>query len=171
MAGNFTRLHYDQKAYDEQVGRSTYALGYRLNPYYSNNCTQTQRCQKKTHIEPSKELGDRVQTESMLKGINNKNTKVTEYQHPIPLQKMKRIDVPDCYSTIHPEFTRLTYPSFEVKGETVKDMRMGYPLHDPQCAIFDNFSVNTRLAAKDGHRAIWQVPMSQDSIFPPIKAK
>ena len=45
-------------------------------------------------------------------------------------------------------------------------MRLEYPLYDPQCNIFENFQVNTRLQAKDNHRATWQVPLDQKETLP-----
>jgi hypothetical protein len=49
---------------------------------------------------------------------------------------------------------------------TVPDLNFSYPLQDPQCQIFENFSINTKLQAKDNHRTIWQVPLNQSDLLP-----
>jgi hypothetical protein len=65
------------------------------------------------------------------------------------------------------ENTRHTHPSYDVRGLNTPDLGLGYPLHDPQCQIFEPFQVNTRLQAKDNHKAVWQIPIDQTALMPP----
>lgn len=155
MAGKLTGLKYDRNAYVEEVARSTNPLLYKLDPNYAINCQGN--CNARS---------DQIDVDSILKGITKPKSRSNEQQKPEPLGKYNRPLPHSCYNGIDSECTRYTHPAYDIKGLTVSDMRFDYPLHDPQCQIFENFQVNTRLQAKDNHKAIWQVPLEQKNLLP-----
>lgn len=167
MAGKFTGLRYDPDAYQEELQRSTYALDYRLDPNYANpesNCFAPYGSFRQHNNDV--DVGQQIDVDSILRGLNKINSKSNLCQLPDSLEPYK-ISVPkDCSSTLETEYSRFTYPAFDIKGLTTKDLRLGYPLQDPQCQIFENFEVNTRLQAKDNFKATWQVPLDQRNSLP-----
>ena len=76
---------------------------------------------------------------------------------------------PECSNELETQYSRYTHPSFDIKGLGQSDMRLDYPLHDPQCQISENFAINTRLKAKDEHITPWQIPMNQRDLLPTEK--
>ena len=167
MAGNFTGLKYDRDAYDEKLSRSTQPLSYRLDPNYAVNCN---RCfaphGPRNGHESAVAVGNQIDVDSVLRGLRNINTKSNRRQTPSSLNQYQTYAPKDCPSALETEYSRFTHPSFDIKGLNVPDMHLDYPLHDPQCQIFENFEVNTRLQAKDNHRAVWQIPMNQKDLLP-----
>lgn len=167
MAGNFTNLRYDDQAYNEALGRSTRPLNYRLDPNYSTNCNKCFAPHgPRAGNQGAEAVGQQIDVDSILKGINKINTKSNDQQQVYPLNSYQTYMPKDCPDALESEYTRYTNPSFDLRGLTTNDLRLNYPLHDPQCNIFEDFSVNTRLQAKDNHRAIWQVPMNQRDLLP-----
>lgn len=167
MATNFTGLRYDDEAYNEEVARSTQPLLYRLDP---NNYVNCNRCFSaygpRNGHEVSVAIGNQIDVDSIMKGIGNTHTKSNRQQKPISLDQYQIIAPNDCHNSLETEYSRFTHPTYDIKGLNVADMRFGYPLHDPQCQIFENFEVNTRLQSKDKHCAVWQVPMEQRDLLP-----
>jgi hypothetical protein len=167
MAGNFTNLMYDNDAYQEKVNRSTGPLKYYTDANYAVNC---RKC-----FPPygpiggqvaSDAVGEQIDVESILRGYSKIHSKSNQQQIPDSLFGYKTRTNPDCDDALETEYTRYTYPAYDIRGLNVPDLNLGYPLHDPQCQIFENFAVNTRLQAKDNHRAIWQIPMNQRDLLP-----
>ncbi|AYV85293.1 MAG: hypothetical protein Satyrvirus9_19 [Satyrvirus sp.] len=156
MSGKFTNLGYDQQAYKQKISRSTNPLLYKLDPNFSSNCSSCFY-----NVKPEK----KIDVDSVMKGINKINSKSNAKQVPDPAKKSFPIN-DNCIDKLEFENTRYTHPAYDIKGLTVPDMHFEYPLHDPQCQIFENFQVNTRLQAKDNHKAVWQVPFSQEGLLP-----
>ena len=168
MASALTSLKHDLDTYHENLQRSTYSLNYRLDPTESINCN--------TCFAPNGSFGDQravrekqIDVDSVLKGLSKKNSKSNAKQMSHFPIAGKNIPLRDCSNALETEYTRYTNPSYDIKGLTTSDMRFGYPLHDPQCNIFQNFEVNTRLQSKDNYRAVWQTPFDQRSAFPQEK--
>lgn len=168
MAGIFTGLRYDNDAYREQVRRSTYPLNYRMDPNSVMSCN-TCFAPYASFTEQKPTPGQIIDVDSILKGIDNKNSRGNTIQPSQFPTTEKLIPLRDCSNALETEYTRYTNPSYDIKGLTTSDMRFGYPLYDPQCNIFQNFEVNTRLQAKDNYKAVWQVPFDQRSALPQEK--
>ena len=167
MAGKFTNLKYDQQAYNEALDRSTNPLGYRLDPNYSTNCNKCfAEYGPRSGNQSAESVGHLIDVDSILKGINKINTKSNKQQQPYPLDDYQTYMPKDCPEGLESEYTRYTNPSYDLRGLNTKDLRLSYPLHDPQCNIFEDFSVNTRLQSKDNHKATWQVPINQRDLLP-----
>jgi len=168
MSGKFTRLRYDTDAYIESLSRSTGSLEYVLDPNYSINCNKCFAPYGPRDAQPdSVAVGNQTDIDSILRNYNKINTKSNIEQQMTPLRGYQLANLPDCSPSMESEYTRLAYPAYELKGLTTRDLNFGYPLFDPQCQIFENFAVDTRLQAKDNHRSIWQVPMDQPDLSRP----
>ena len=167
MAGRFTNLKYDKEAYGEELARSTDPLLYRLDPNFAINC---QKCFAPYGPRGGQQdaivIDDQINIDSTLRGINKINTRSNCKQIPDSLDKYKLSKLNDCCDNLETEYTRFTYPAFDIRGLTTRDLHLSYPLFDPQCQIYEPSAVNTRLQAKDNHRAIWQVPASQRDLYP-----
>lgn len=167
MAGEYTRLGYEQDAYKEEVARSTGPLMYQLDTNSSINC---KRCFAPYGpvggLQGSDVVGNQTDIDSILRGITKMNTKSNKYQVPDSLDEYNLYAYNNCSPQLEQEYTRYTYPPSDIRGLTVPDMRFDYPLQDPQCQIFENFAVNTRLESKDAHRTVWQIPLEQSDAFP-----
>lgn len=169
MAGNFTHSRYDKDAYDEEIARSTNPLLYRLDPNYAINCNQcfSSNGPRNGHEAATVSAANRIDVDSILKGISKKKSHSIHGQLPHSLDKIQTFMPKNC--SFDTEYTRYTHPAYDIKGLNVDDMRLDYPLHDPQCQIFENFQINTRLQAKDNHKTIWQVPLDQRNLLPTEK--
>lgn len=167
MVGNFTNLRYDDDAYQEEVKRSTEPMSYRLNPHYAVNCHRCFAPYGPIAGQPTSEvIGKQIDVDSVLRGFDKTNTKSNRKQVPTPLDHYALAMPGDCSDQLETEYSRFTHPSFDIRGLNVRDLRFDYPLFDPQCQIFENFEVNTRLQAKDNHRAIWMTPIDQKDLLP-----
>lgn len=167
MSGRFTHLRYDQEAYAEEVTRSTDPMLYMLDPNYAVNCG---KCfapygPRGAH-DDADVIGQQIDVDSILRGVSKISTKSNRQQIPDSLAGYKKVMPPDCSEALESEYTRYTYPAYDIRGLTTRDLRYDYPLHDPQCQIFENFEINTRLQAKDEHRAIWQSSFSDRDLYP-----
>ena len=167
MAGKFTKQQYDPEAYNEQLSRSTDPMLYRLDPNHSVNCSPcfAPHGPRGGH-DNAVALGNQIDVDSILKGIHKVNSKVNHHQIHNPLDEYTTYVPGECSNALESISSRYTHPSYDIKGLNVRDMRFGYPLHDPQCQIFENFEVNTRLQAKDNHKAVWQIPLDQKDLLP-----
>ena len=167
MAGRFTRLNYDREAYEEEVTRSTDPMLYRLDPNYAVNC---QKCfapyGPRGGHDDAAAVGQQIDVDSILRGVSKISTKSNRQQIPDPISGYRNLMPCDCSDALETEYTRYTYPGYEIRGLTVRDLRYDYLHFDPECQIFENFEVNTRLQAKDNHRSVWQVPFSQRDLQP-----
>ncbi len=172
MAGNFTKQRYDKEAYNEEISRSTNPLLYKLDPNYFINCN---RCSSSNSVpsigrrgndNDTKAIGNQIDVDSILRGITKVHSKANSHQVPDIINNGQFYVPTECPKALETQYSRYSHPSFDIKGLNVKDMRFGYPLNDPQCQIFENFQVNTRLQAKDNHKAIWQSPIDQRNSLP-----
>lgn len=167
MAGKFTNLKYDKEAYNEEISRSTNPMLYKLDPNYAVNCNPCfAPYGPRGGHDNTIAIGQQIDVDSIMKGITKTNSKSNYQQIPEQLDQFLTFTPGECSDALETQYSRYSHPSFDIKGLNVKDMRFGYPLHDPQCQIFENFEVNTRLQAKDNHKAIWQIPINQKDLFP-----
>lgn len=171
MAGRFTKMRYDQGSYADELQRSTDPLLYKLDPNFANHCNPCfaphgPRGGHVNTIDP----GHRIDVDSILRGISNVNTKSNVHQAPKNISHYHMPIKQECTPALEPNHPRFTHPTHEIRGLGPKDMRLDYPLHDPQCNIFENFAVNTRLQAKDDHKTVWQTPMNQRDSLPVERA-
>ena len=169
MAGRYTRQRYDRQAYAEEVYRSTEPLNYMLDPNFAINCGSCFAPYGPPGANGSGiavSPGNQIDIESILEGRTRINSRSNKQQAPESLKGYRTQVPPDCPNGLESEYSRYSHPAYDIKGLTVPDLRFDYPFFDPQCQIFENFESNTRLQAKDNHRAIWQVPQNQRDLLP-----
>lgn len=137
MAGKLTNIKYDEKVYREESKRILKELNYRINSDFITN-------------KNDDDTEDKIDVDSILRGLKTKE--------PIEIIKPKdKIEIENNYS-------RYLDPIVTTKGKN-RNLRLDYPLEDPQCNIIDLISVNTRLEAKDNYIAPWIVPMDQSNFL------
>lgn len=167
MAGEYTRMNYDNEASRQRTQRSTDPLLYRLDPNFAVNCG---RCfpqyDRVGGLGGSDAVGNQVDIDSILRGVAQLNSKSNSQQIPISLSGYNLTNYKDCSDQIETESSRYLTPAYEIRGMATQDLRLEYPLEDPQCNIFESFALNTRLQAKDNHRTVWQVPLDQRDALP-----
>ena len=169
MAGFQSRQSYDTKAYVERLQRSTDPLDYQLDPNYAINCRS---CFAPYGPRGAHGAGDaiakgqQVEVESILRGYAQINTKNNEQQMPLSLGGYRTQMPIDCPDGLETEYTRFSYPAYEIRGLNVPDLNFDYPLFDPQCQIFEDFALNTRNYEKDNFVANWDTPDDQRDLFP-----
>lgn len=166
MAGRFTNQRYDPISYKHEVAQSTAPLSYKLDPNSVINCNN---CYHPYGPRDSHDnaiaVGNKISVESILKGIGKKSE--IKPSDRFPLTKLSTCKD----NSLEPISSRYTHPAFDIKGLAPADMHLSFPLHDPQCQIFEPFQINTRLQAKDNHRAIWQTPIDQTKFLPKEKPR
>lgn len=164
MSAKFTNLKYDPTTYRQDINRSVNPGMYRLDPNFAIN---TNKCfapyGPRGGHEGSESVYDQTDIDSLLRGIPNKNTR---YQVPQPMGTYALQNLNERPDILETQYSRLSCPASDIKGLNVPDMRFDYPLYDPQCQIFENFEINTRLQAKDNHKADWQAPLNQRGLLP-----
>jgi hypothetical protein len=160
-----SKLRYDPAAYKEAVERSTGPLNYRVFPPYGYNCGECFRPYGLVGTSGvSAALGNSVDVDSILSGRTVLNSKANDFSQPTPLTGYKTFNRTDCSPFLETEYSRYTHPIQDYKGLYPDRF---YPLqHDPQCHIFEDFAVNTKLQAKDNHYAAYQIPLEQNDMVP-----
>lgn len=160
---SFTRLMYDNCACKEATERSVGPMHYRLFGGQVENCDV---CHSYSGHRNSREdvsttrdncelgHGSMVQVESELqnrvnpRSVCNKAAANKGYVKHTPELKHKD----KCGDFLDEEDTRFTHPIDNYRGISVD--RFQYLPIDPQCNIFWNNSINSRLVAKDTYKMV-----------------
>ena len=85
MSSYWSRQNYDNAAYAEQVKESTYALNYRLSPYFATNCND---CFPPYQLAETNTLGvpgNDIDLDSVLTGRTKINSRASVYRNPDPI--------------------------------------------------------------------------------------
>ena len=152
-SGINSRQSYEDGAYMERLKRSNSELHYRLNTSFANNdnpCVSTHGPRLTKSVDF---IGNQIDLESTLRNTSKYNSKINTA--PSEISKYKPHLLNECSNRLESENTRHTNPAYDIRGLNTRDLNFSYPLFDPQCQIFENFEVNTRLQSKDKHKAIW----------------
>src|SRR5690625_3471157 len=137
---SFSRTKYDDGAYQQSVDRSVYGLNYNFDISANRNCN---RCFAPYGVtggyQGADAVGREVDVESALCVLDRMLSQ--DNQDNIPAD----IEVPtfmpnNCPPSLAPESSRYLNPPSEFKGVGDLALQLDYPLTDPQCNIFDNFS-------------------------------
>ena len=165
MSGNYTHKKYDPNNYIDDIRKSMMPGLYRINPNYSNH---NNSCYNNNHNPQGynqvsiNNKNDFIDVDSFMRGLGNDNDNYNDQIDNLPEIKSK----PNCCNKLESEYSRFTFPSYEIRGQVPMDYHFNYLPQDPQEHIFNNFSVNTRLQAKDNHITPWQEPLDQSSFYP-----
>lgn len=154
MAGMFTRLQYDRDTTNDSVKTSTGKYRHIMD---ANRYEHRMACPAKDEYM--------IDVDSILKGIDRKksNSRVGQSHTPINI-KFHKTPLLENREAVHN--SRYSHPAYEIKGLAPGDMRLDYPHNDPQCNIFQDMAVNTRLQARDNFKMVCQEPISQDVFMP-----
>lgn len=160
-----SRMRYDYPAYEEELQRSTNPLLYNLFPGYGHHCNECFPASGPMNTHGVNVVyGKEIDVDSIMSGRTVLNSKANDFSQPTPLNYNTKKS-PECDKYIETEYSRFTHPIQNYRGLYPDRF---YPLNqDPQCHIFWNFEVNSKLQAKDNHRALFQIPLENgDDLVP-----
>jgi len=154
MAGNFSRINYDECAYKKEIKQSTEPLSYMLENYCSlptniKHLGTYAAAQPNHHISTfNGDLSKLVDVENQLKGVHRLRSKCTEEQFPSKdnlcvtnkLQESKYTE----------QSSRLTDPIYNYRGMTINRFLNQGTRPNSVC---QNYAENTRMSAKDRYVA------------------
>jgi hypothetical protein len=157
--GHSSRLGYDSCAYSDRLVESVGPLGYRLDPNWQENCNQCLSTlgPRSSYMGQgvSTSVGHPIATSQKLVDVesvlSNRNVKTTKCKrdgvNPINVTKFGVKHMRVCNDYLNPLSSRLTYPAANYRDMAVNRF---YNLdRNPQLNIFYDWSVNTKLEAKD----------------------
>ncbi len=157
--GHSSRLGYDSCAYSDRLNESVGPLGYRLDPNWQENCNQCLSTlgPRSSYMGQgvSTSVGHPIATSQKLVDVesvlSNRNLKTTKCKrdgvNPINVTKFGVKHMRTCNDYLNPLSSRLTYPAANYRDMAVNRF---YNLdRNPQVNIFYDWSVNTKLEAKD----------------------
>jgi hypothetical protein len=157
--GHSSRLGYDTCAYADRLEESVGPLGYRLDPNWQENCNQCLSTlgPRSSYMGQgvSSAVGHPIATSQKLVDVEsvltNRNVKTTKCRrdgvNPINVTKFGVKHMRICNDYLNPLSSRLTYPAANYRDMAVNRF---YNLdRNPQVNVFYDFSVNTKLEAKD----------------------
>lgn len=180
--GSSSRLIYDKCAYEDRLQESTGPLMYKLDPNRIKNCKEClsiygPRSSLNGHgvsivgergIAPAQDV---VDVESILSNRNVLASKCKDGKvNDINVNNFKLNHSTVCNHFLDPLASRLTNPTANYRGMSINRF---YDLpKNPQADIFWDFSVNTRLEAKDNYKERIPKMLSPDPLMPkPVKGK
>jgi hypothetical protein len=172
-----TRQTYDRCAYDDDLRQSTGTLQYHLDPIQVDNCDKClsvngprNKVGSYTYRPPSL-----IDVDSMLSNRSDINTKcigkrINSYRNVDNVMNNDQLSTNtffgnECNNFLNSEDTRFTHPKNNYRG--VHPDRFYRLNKDPQCNIFWDNSVNTRLAARDNYVAQLPAPID-DKVLRPV---
>jgi len=172
--GHSSRLGYDNQTYEDYLSESVSPLLYKLNPNQINNCSACLSVfgprtghngygNSTTVGHRTSPAQDLVDVESVLSNRNviaskSKDGKVND----INVNQFQLQHARICNSFLDPISTHLTNPPQMYRGLSIdRFYNLGC---NPQNVIFDNFSVNTNLEAKDNYFERIPHPISDRSL-------
>jgi hypothetical protein len=165
--GHFSKLKYDEQAYADHLDESVQPLNYILNTNYMQNCNQCLSTlgprssymgqSVSSHVGfPTATSQKLVDVESILQNRNVKASKARrDNVNPINVTKYGVKHQRICNDYLNPLSSRLTLPASNYRDMAINRF---YNLNrNPQVNVFYDFSVNTKLEAKDNF--IQEIPV------------
>jgi|UniRef100_A0A6C0ITW7 hypothetical protein len=181
---SFSRINYDQCAYDLQINRSVAPGNYRLFPGSVDNCNKcypyNQPSNSKEQVSVARSncdtgFGSLATVESELTNRTNYLEKCNKEGKNNGYLKAKVFHKPLCAKTIESEDTRFTNPLDNYRGMSLTGFYFNPYLHvNPQCQIQSNKDRNgnsTRQYVKDSYRAPNQEYWDNGQTLPPKPKK
>jgi hypothetical protein len=179
---SFSRIKYDQCAYDLKMDRSTQPGDYRLYANYAENCNQCISFDgpvgSKSDVSLARDNNDLTFTnmadvESILTW---RTKKLTDCNEPLDkLDNSKLRHKPVCTSKLVAEDTRFTNPLDNFRGMSLTPYMLNpYLPVNPQCVIQDideKVGLNSRLFVKDNYKTPDQTAWDNNSSLPVINSE
>lgn len=177
---SFSRINYDESAYDLRLERSKGPGDYRLFPNFaenSNSCyNYNDPTNSKSQVSTVKEtedltFGNMAHVESILTNrvnpLQNGNKEGKNDEH----LKMKLHHKQKCNNHLEGEDTRFTHPLDTYRGMSLTSYAFTPYLHvNPQCkfqTIKNKFGSSSRLIVKDTYQVPDQNPWDDGKGLPP----
>ena len=178
---SFTRINYDQCAYDLDVERSVAQGNYRLSSDFAENCNS---CHPYNLPGTSTEAASsaRASCETGFGSLADAESIITNRQNPLQKcnkegknddykEKIKVHHKPLCEKVLESEDTRFTNPLDNYRGMNLTSYHFTPYLHvDPQCHIQSDIhreGNSSRLMVKDCYNMPEQQSWDNGAAFPP----
>jgi hypothetical protein len=175
---SFSRIKYDNEAYDLHVNRSTAPGDYRL---YINNAENCDKCfsydgprNSKSdislpHSDSTNQWSGMAEVESYLTNRVNKLTDYNNYGKNDEYKNIKTQDKSLCNSVLAAEETRFTNPLESYRCMDTTAYKYSPFLYiDPQCEMQDDrIGLNSRQKIRDTHKINKPIPKDQSVFLPP----
>ena len=178
---SFSRLIYDQEAYDLELKRSTIPGDYRLFGLFAENTNQCfsydgpigSKVDVSTVKKPNSLNNTKmIQLESDLSWRNHKNSKSNKDNINI-LKKYNLINKDECSLNLVSEDTRFTHPINNYRGMSLTEYEMVPYLHiNPQLyiqPIKDRYGLDSRNFIKDNYKFTKQEFLDNGESLPPVE--
>jgi hypothetical protein len=169
---SFSRIKYDNEAYDLQLNRSVAPGDYRLFHNYNENCD---KCYSQDGVRNSKsdsaitsQWANMADAESLLTNRVNKLIDYNAYGANDMYKNVPIITVPNCDNSLAAEDTRFSYPLEAYRSmDTTNYHYSPHLFSNPQCEIQDDrIGMNSRLRIKDTFKPTPVNLIDQVSILP-----
>lgn len=169
---SFSRIKYDNEAYDLQLNRSVAPGDYRLFQNYNENCD---KCYSQDGVRNSKsdsaitsQWANMADAESLLTNRVNKLIDHNAYGANDMYKNVPIITVPTCDNSLSAEDTRFSYPLEAYRSMDLTAYHYSPHLFsNPQCEIQDDrIGMNSRLRVKDTFKPTPVNLIDQISILP-----
>lgn len=169
---SFSRIKYDEEAYNLQLNRSVAQGDYRLFQNYNENCN---KCYSQDGVRNSKsdvaitsQWGNMADAESLLTNRVNKLVNYNAYGANDMYKNVPIINTPVCDNTLMPEDTRFSYPLEAYRCMDLTSYHYSPHLFsNPQCEIQDDrIGMNSRLRVKDTFKPTPVTLIDQVAILP-----
>jgi len=175
---SFSRINYDDCAYNLQVDRSVAPGNYRLYYGYSNNCNTcypyngpigSKEEVSSTNQKCKTNLGDRAKIESEL---SNRNIPLQHCNNQNDSYKQNAVvHKPMCDNTLLSEDTRFSNPLDDYRGMSLTGFHFNPFVHaNPQCHIQNNklrSGSSSRLMTRDAYSIPNQIQWDEGGALPP----
>ena len=176
---SFSRIKYDNTAYDLKINRSVGPGDYRLFKGYNENCSKCYSYDgpknAKSDVttigtdECDTEWSSMTDVESRLTNRVNKLVDDNQFgKNESYLELKVNPNKSNCSETLIPEDTRFTNPLEAYRSiDTTSFHYSPYLYSNPQCEIQeDRIGLNSRLRVKDTFKPNLSTPIDQSSILP-----
>jgi hypothetical protein len=172
---SWANCKYDPLYTNEEAIRMMQTGLYSLDPVFISNISDGAACRPQVGISGGPvnnhqlDAGTRTDIDSNLRAASKVRLQSTDEEHrqnPPIGSTFNPYAAPDCDRSgtsrdyLAPNYSRYTHPSSDIRVYEFDDMRMDYPLFDPQCNIMNNFALDTRMYTKDNHRQKWSLPLT-----------
>ena len=151
-----TRTNYDTENFNQSTQMSMYACNYQTDPNRFINNTYINS--KSDHDQ---NYGNLINVDSVLRGYRNKANKNVSNQ-PCEQIIANYQNTPSC-SNEQAQYIRMDQSPRNIKDQ--ENLRLDFPLYDPQAHILDMCGVNTRLQAKDNFVPVFQAPLDGRNLW------
>jgi len=177
---SFSRIKYDNDAYDLRIDRAVGPGDYRLFKGFNESCKKCLSYDGPRNAKSDVALASGEACDNQWSALTAVESHLTNRVHQLKdsntygandeYKNMPVITVNNCDEALVAEDTRFTYPIEAFRGMDLTSHHYTPFLYtNPQCVIQDNNSkigLNSRLRVKDTFKAHETIPLDQSSVLP-----